>query len=81
MCIRDRFNPTTKIKFDLPNSSIVRINVFDITGRMINEILNMNLNAGSYETEFNGANLSSGIYYYRIEAGNFVETKKMILIK
>ncbi len=75
------FNPTTKIKFDLPNSSIVRINVFDITGRMINEILNMNLNAGSYETEFNGANLSSGIYYYRIEAGNFVETKKMILIK
>ncbi len=75
------FNPSTKIKFDLPNSSIVRINVFDITGRMINEIFNMNLQAGSYETEFNGANLSSGIYYYRIEAGNFVETKKMILVK
>lgn len=75
------FNPTTKIKFDLPKSSFVKINVFDITGKMINEIVNMNLNAGSYETEFNGSNLSSGIYYYRIEAGNFVETKKMILIK
>ncbi|MBN8571767.1 MAG: T9SS type A sorting domain-containing protein [Ignavibacteria bacterium] len=75
------FNPTTKIKFDLPKNSSVKINIFDITGKMINEIINMNLNAGSYETEYNGANLSSGIYYYRIEAGSFVETKKMILIK
>jgi len=75
------FNPTTKIKFDLPKSSFVKINVFDITGRMISELANTNLQAGSYETEFNGGNISSGIYYYRIEAGNFVETKKMILIK
>lgn len=75
------FNPATKIKFDLPKSSLVRINIFDITGRMISEIVNQNLSAGSYETEFNGTNLSSGIYYYRIEAGEFVTTKKMILIK
>ncbi|MBX7047401.1 MAG: T9SS type A sorting domain-containing protein [Ignavibacteria bacterium] len=75
------FNPATKIKFDLPKNSYVKINVFDVTGRMINEIVNQNLSAGSYETEFNGSNLSSGIYYYRIEAGDFVETKKMILVK
>lgn len=75
------FNPTTKIKFDLPKSSFVKISIFDITGRMISELANTNLQAGSYEAEFNGINFSSGIYYYRIEAGNFVETKKMILIK
>ncbi|MBP9094969.1 MAG: T9SS type A sorting domain-containing protein [Ignavibacteria bacterium] len=75
------FNPSTKIKFDLPQNSYVKINVFDITGRIISELANTNLQAGSYETEFNGVNASSGIYYYRIEAGNFVETKKMILIK
>jgi uncharacterized delta-60 repeat protein len=75
------FNPTTKIKFDLPKNSFVKIIVFDITGRMISELVNTNLQEGSYETEFNGENLSSGIYYYTIEAGSFIETRKMILVK
>lgn len=75
------FNPTTKIKFDLPGSSFVKLNIFDINGRMISGLVNGNLQAGSYETEFNGANFTSGIYYYRIEAGSFTETKKMILMK
>jgi len=75
------FNPTTKIKFDLPKSTFVKINVFDISGKLVNEIINQNLYAGSYEAEFNGANLASGIYYYRIEANDFIETKKMMLIK
>jgi len=75
------FNPTTKIKFDLPKNSFVKINIFDITGRLVNELLNLNLQPGSYETEFNGMNLSSGVYYYRIEAGDFIETNKMILVK
>ncbi|MBS1495238.1 MAG: T9SS type A sorting domain-containing protein [Bacteroidetes bacterium] len=75
------FNPITKIKFDLPKNSFVKINVLDITGKVVSEILNANLSAGSYETEFNGANLSSGIYYYRLETNDFVETKKMILVK
>lgn len=75
------FNPTTKIKFDLPKNSFVKINVFDITGRILSEIVNQNLSAGSYEADFNGANLSSGIYYYRIDAGDFTATKKMILVK
>lgn len=75
------FNPLAKIKFDLPKSSFVKINVFDINGRIVNELVNENLQAGSYETEFSGVSLSSGIYYYRIEAGNFISVKKMILIK
>lgn len=75
------FNPTTKIKFDLPQNSFVKINIFDITGRIISELANTNLQPGSYETEFNGANLSSGVYYYRIEANSFSDTKKMILVK
>ncbi len=75
------FNPVTKIKFALPQKSFIKINLIDLTGKIIAELVNENLNAGSYETEFNGTNLSSGIYYYRIEAGDFVETKKMILIK
>lgn len=75
------FNPTSKIKFDLPKNSFVKINIFDINGRVVNELVNENLQAGSYETEFSGTNLSSGIYYYRIEAGSFSESKKMILIK
>jgi hypothetical protein len=75
------FNPTTKIKFDLPKNSFVKINIFDVTGRLVNELVNLNLQPGSYETEFNGMNLSSGVYYYRIEAGEFIETNKMILVK
>lgn len=75
------FNPATKIKFDLPKNSFVKINIFDINGRLISELVNENLNAGSYETGFNGMNLSSGIYYCRIEAGDFVQTIKMMLVK
>jgi hypothetical protein len=75
------FNPSTKIKFDLPKNSFVRINVFDITGKIVSEIVNQSLQAGSYEAEFNAANLSSGIYYYRIEANDFIETKKMMFVK
>lgn len=75
------FNPITKIKFDLPKGSLVKISVFDINGRIVNELVNEMLQAGRYVTEFNGVNLSSGVYYYRIEANEFTSVKKMILIK
>lgn len=75
------FNPLTKIKFDLPKSSLVKLSVFDLNGRRVNELVNEVLQAGNYETEFNGVNLSSGVYYYRIEANEFTSVKKMILIK
>ena len=75
------FNPLTKIKFDLPKNSLVKISVFDLNGRIVNELVNEILQAGSYETEFNGVNLSSGVYYYRIETNEYTSVKKMILIK
>jgi hypothetical protein len=75
------FNPQTKIKFALPKDEFVKITIFDISGRAIDNIVNEKLTAGTYEAEFNGSNFASGTYFYKIEAGNFVETKKMILVK
>jgi len=75
------FNPSTKIKFDIARKEQVIISVFDISGRKITDLANENLSPGTYEVTFNGENLSSGIYYYTITAGNYRETKKMTLIK
>ncbi len=75
------FNPSTKIKFAIPNSEVVSIKVYDILGREIRTLLDEELTAGFHEIEFNASNLSSGIYFYRIESGSFIKTKKMILLK
>lgn len=75
------FNPTTKISFAIPSKEFVRLQVFNSEGRLVSEPVNENLEPGSYETTFNGAGLSSGIYFYRLTAGSFTEAKKMILIK
>jgi len=75
------FNPTTKIKFDLKNSSLVKIVVFDMIGKEVATLVNENLSAGSYESNFDGSKLTSGIYFYRIETENYSEVKKMTLLK
>jgi len=75
------FNPATKIKFDLPKNGFTKLIIYDITGREITVLVNSNLNAGTYEYQWNASNLSSGVYFYRLEAGEFLEVKKMILIK
>jgi hypothetical protein len=75
------FNPSTKIKFALPKPEIVKIEVYNTLGQIIKILLNQHMRAGFHEVEFNAQNLSSGIYYYRIEAGEFQDVKKMILIK
>jgi hypothetical protein len=75
------FNPSTKIKYSVPLSSNVIIKSFDILGNELETLVNEDKPAGNYEVEFNGSGLPSGIYFYRIEAGEFVETKKMILLK
>jgi len=75
------FNPQTKIKFALPKDEFVKVTIFDITGKEIAQLVNEKLSAGTYEADFNGSVFSSGTYFYRIEAGNFIETKKMTLIK
>jgi hypothetical protein len=80
------FNPETKIKFDIPSvgngrDRSVQIKIYDITGRQTAVLLNEKLMPGSYELNFNASSYSSGAYFYRIESGSFVETKKMILVK
>lgn len=75
------FNPTTKIKFELPKAGFVKIITYDAVGREINTLVNENLQAGIYETDIDASSLPSGVYFYKIEAGDFVNTKKMILIK
>jgi hypothetical protein len=75
------FNPTTKIRFDIPKNSLVRIEVYDVTGREIQNLVNNELKAGTYECEFSGFKYSSGIYFYKLQADNYVSVKKMILVK
>ena len=75
------FNPSTKIKFNLPSSSNVKLTIYDITGRTVKEVVNQDLAAGVHTVDFNASNLASGTYIYRIQAGSFVQSKKMILLK
>lgn len=75
------FNPTTTIRFDVPKSSFVTLNVYDITGKLVETLVEENLSAGSKEVSFNASRLSSGVYFYKLTADNFQSTKKMILVK
>ena len=75
------FNPNTSISFNLPSESGVKLEVFDITGKNIATLVNETKAAGNYKYDFNASNLSSGIYFYKLTAGSFVSTKKMILNK
>ena len=75
------FNPTTKIRFSLPKNSFANLVVFDALGRELETLVNEQLNAGTYEADWSANKFSSGVYYYRLNTGDFTETKKMILIK
>ena len=75
------FNPTTQISFALPKPENVTIKVYNTLGQRVATLINKRLKAGNHEVEFNPQNLSSGIYFYRIEAGEFQDVKKMILIR
>ena len=75
------FNPVTTIKYSLPEKSNVSIKVYDALGKVISILINKNLNAGNYETRFNGESFSSGIYFYKIETQDYSEVKSMLLIK
>lgn len=75
------FNPTTKIRFDIPKISNVKISVYDISGRMINQLINSQVKAGQYEILWNANNLSSGVYFYRIETEGYTDVKRMLLVK
>jgi len=75
------FNPGTKILFDLPKSTVVKLVIYDITGREVATLANGYMRYGSYEIEFNAKNLSSGVYFYKLFSDDFTSVKKMVLLK
>ena len=75
------FNPSTRIKFAVPERSNVLIKIYDILGSEVVTLVNEEMDAGWYENNFNAAGLSSGVYLFRMEAGNFISTKKMIYLR
>ncbi|MBS1494460.1 MAG: T9SS type A sorting domain-containing protein [Bacteroidetes bacterium] len=75
------FNPTTNIRYSIPKDGNVTFKVYDMLGNEIGTYVDGIQQAGTYSVVFDGANLSSGIYYYKLEANGFSETKKMMLVK
>jgi len=75
------FNPSTRINVSLPEDQVVKLCVYNILGEKVATLINAKMEAGVHEINFNAANLASGIYIYKIEAGKFTQTKKMMLIK
>jgi hypothetical protein len=75
------FNPTTSISFDIPSRSVVSLKVFDLLGREVSTIVSGELQAGRYTRQWNATDISSGVYFYRLQAGTYSETKKLLLLK
>jgi hypothetical protein len=75
------FNPSTTIELSLPKASDVRIEVYNIAGQKVQTLLNEKMPAGGHQVEFTAQNLSSGVYFYRIQADKFQDVKKMVLLQ
>lgn len=75
------FNPITHISFDVPKSSQVNLSIYEITGRLVKTLINNEMHPGKHTTTFEAGDLSSGIYFYRLQANSYIEVKRMMLIK
>jgi len=75
------FNPVTIISFELPRASQVNLTVYDILGREIAVLVNDRKNAGIHQVKFDGSDLASGVYFYRIQTGTYMETRKLLLMR
>ena len=75
------FNPSTTIQYALPSRSHVTLTIFNTLGQIVRELVNGEMDAGYHQVEFDGSNLASGVYLYRMQAGSFVETRKLILLR
>jgi len=75
------FNPTTQIRFSIPSSDVVTLKIYSLLGEEVKTLINEDMTAGSYELDFNASNLASGLYFYTLSSGDFVSTKKMMLLK
>jgi len=75
------FNPSTTIRYELPRTSRVTLTVYDVLGQQVSVLVNERKDAGVHEVSFDGSNLASGVYFYRIQAGDFVQTHRLLLLK
>jgi hypothetical protein len=75
------FNPATTIKFEVPKNGLVTLKVYDVLGAEVASLVNEEKSVGRYEVNFNASSLASGVYFYQLKAGSFIDTKKMILVK
>ncbi len=75
------FNPSTVISFSVPLTAQVTLKVYDVLGTEIATLINEEKSAGTYQVTLDGSSLSSGMYFYKLQSGNFAETKKMSLLK
>ncbi len=80
------FNPSTTIKYSIPSAGtslmeFVQLKIYDILGKEVATLVNENKEAGNYEVRFNASNLSSGVYFYKLQSGNFIQIKKMTVVK
>jgi xylan 1,4-beta-xylosidase len=75
------FNPSTTIQFSIPRNSFVTLRLFDALGKHVNDLVSEKLQAGDYHVQWNAQNLASGVYFYRLMAGNFIDTRKTVLLK
>ena len=75
------FNPSTTIKYSVAENTFVSLKIYDVAGSEVGTVVNREQAAGEYEIDFNAESLTSGVYIYKIQAGDFVQTKKMILMK
>ena len=75
------FNPSTRISFSLPSITFVSLRVFDAMGRQVATLVSEELSAGNYSRQWNAAGMPSGVYFYRLQAGSFTETKKLVLLR
>lgn len=77
----NRFNPVTKIKYSIKKEAATTLRVYNALGQLVTTLVNSYLKAGEYEVNFNGENYPSGLYFYVLESGEYVSTKKMVLVK
>jgi len=75
------FNPSTKIEFNIPKSGMVNLTIYDVLGREVATLVNKQMVSGYHSFEFDGSNLSSGVYFYKLKSGSFLDIKKMMLLK
>ncbi|MBL8016320.1 MAG: T9SS type A sorting domain-containing protein, partial [Ignavibacteria bacterium] len=75
------FNPVTNIRYSVPRQSLVKLVVYDILGREVKTLVNEMRTAGTYEAVFDASQFASGVYFYRMESGDFTDVKKLVILK